>query len=137
MVKFIHLIYLIRYWICNCAVFGGERGLSTHSSCVKHERRWQTKDNVRPHFHQRYWSPFRQHCLQESWCRHEQEVSISLFISHYFLSISFIASNNILQSMLFESYYTSIFIFLKFEFLALKRWTSLMHIFLIMQIMLC
>lgn len=52
-----------------------ERRFPAHSSCAEHERRWKAEDYVRSDLHQRYWSKIRQHCLQKSRCRHEQEVS--------------------------------------------------------------
>ena len=58
------------------AVAGSERGVPAHSSCAEHERRWQAEDHVCSDLHQGYWPPFRQHRLQESRCRHEQEVFI-------------------------------------------------------------
>ena len=51
-----------------------KRGISAHSSCAQHQRRWEAEDHVCPHFHQGYWSQIRQYRLQESRCRHEQKV---------------------------------------------------------------
>ncbi|CAL9077118.1 unnamed protein product, partial [Musa acuminata var. zebrina] len=55
---------------------GRERGLSAHSWCSEHERRWNAEDHVRAYLHQGYRSPLRQHHLLKGRRGHEQKVVI-------------------------------------------------------------
>lgn len=63
---------------CFRAVSDRQRGFPAHSASAEHQRGWQEKDHVRPHFHQGCRAPLRQHRLQEGRRRHEQEVIHSI-----------------------------------------------------------
>lgn len=74
------------------AVAGGERGFPAHSSCAQHQCGWEAEDHVCPHFYQGHWPPSCQYRLQEGRRRHEQEVTIFLFIYLFKLKHCFVVS---------------------------------------------
>ena len=79
-------VFDVLFSVCYyCVVSGCKRGVPAHSACAQHQRRWQAEDYVCSYLHQGYWKETSQHCLQESRCRHEQEVC--------FVSLSRVFSN--------------------------------------------